>query len=321
MEDKPGKPAGKLSLVICVLNEEPNIRPLMGQITEALEGYDYEVIFVDDGSTDGTAREVLSLNNERVCLIELKKNYGQSAALSAGIDQAGGDYIVTLDGDLQNDPADIPMMLQKLQHEELDMVAGIRKNRQDGRWLKKFPSRVANMLIRATTGVRMKDYGCTLKVFSREVARDIGLYGELHRFIPVLTSIEGGRMGQMEVRHHARRFGRSKYGLGRTSRVISDLVLMLFLKKYLQRPMHLFGVSGLLALFAGVAINIYLLVLKLLGQDIWGKPLLILGVIILMAGLQLITIGIIAELLMRVYYESQQKKPYKIRRIRHGRQG
>ncbi|MFW5757611.1 MAG: glycosyltransferase family 2 protein [Bacteroidota bacterium] len=309
MEDK------KLSLVICVYNEKPNIKPLIDQIYQALKGRNFEIIYVDDGSDDGTAEEIRSQKKSEIILIELRKNYGQSSALAAGIDHASGEYIITLDGDLQNDPSDIPLMLEKLQHENLDMVAGIRKNRQDGKFLRKIPSAIANYIIRSTTNVKLKDYGCTLKVFKNELAKDMGLYGELHRFIPVLISLEGGKMGQMDVKHHPRKFGKSKYGIGRTFRVVSDLILMLFLKRYLQKPMHLFGGWGLFFLIAGAMINFYLLWLKILGQDIWGKPLLILGVIILFAGFQLITIGIIAELLIRIYYESQQKKPYRIRQI------
>lgn len=318
MGKKPDYKVNMLSIVVCVYNEQPNIKPLADLIFESLNGYSFEVVFVDDGSIDSTVKEILTLEHKEINLLELRKNYGQSSALAAGIQHAKGEYIVTMDGDLQNDPSDIPAMLQKLLDEDLDMVAGIRANRQDGALLRKIPSKIANWIIRSSTNVQLKDYGCTLKIFKREVARDIGLYGELHRFIPVLTALEGGRMGQMVVKHHARRFGQSKYGIGRTAKVISDLMLMVFFKKYMQRPMHLFGGIGLLAILLGGAINFYLLVLKIMGQDIWGKPLLILGVIILLAGFQLITIGIITELLIRVYYESQQKTPYKIRRITRG---
>lgn len=305
----------KLSLVICVYNEEKNIKPLVQGIIESLQGYDYEIIYVDDGSTDHTIQEIKSLENKYITLIELRKNYGQSSALAAGIDYATGTYIITLDGDLQNDPSDIPAMLKKLKDENLDLVAGIRKKRQDGMFFKKIPSKIANFIIRLTTDVKMKDYGCTLKVFSSETAKGLGLYGELHRFIPVLAHLDGARLGQMEVKHHARKFGKSKYGIGRTFKVVSDLLLMIFFKKYLRKPMHLFGNFGLLLLLAGVIINIYLGILKIMGQDIWGKPLLILGVILLITGIQLITIGIIAEMLMRIYYEGQRKKPYRIRNI------
>ena len=198
------------------------------------------------------------------------------------------------------------------------MISGIRKNRKDGMFFRKIPSKIANYLIRSLTNVRLKDYGCTLKIFRSNLAKEMGLYGELHRFIPVLASIQGGKLGEIEVRHHPRKFGKSKYGIGRTTKVISDLLLMLFFQKYLRRPMHLFGGLGLLTLVGGMVINFYLLTLKILGQDIWGKPLLILGVLLVFTGIQLITIGIIVELLMRVYYESQQKRPYRIKRITIG---
>ncbi len=304
----------KLSVIVIVYNEKENIRPLVEKIRHDLKDYDYELIYVDDGSTDGTIEEINAMAGPELRLIELMKNYGQSSAMAAGIAEARGDYIITLDGDLQNDPADIPAMLNMMKENDLDLVAGIRQHRQDGMFLRKIPSKIANMIIRSSTNVRMEDYGCTLKVFRSRVAKNLGLYGELHRFIPVLASLEGARLGQMRVKHHARRFGKSKYGINRTFKVISDLILMVFFKKHMQKPMHLFGTSGVIILAIGVAINIYLLFLKILGQDIWGKPLLLLGVILLLAGIQLITIGVMAELLIRVYYESQQKKPYQIRK-------
>ena len=308
----------KISVVVCVYNEEENIKPLVQQIRDALKAFTYEIIYVDDGSADNTVGEVKSVMGKDLKLIELQKNYGQSSALAAGIDAAVGEYIVTIDGDLQNDPSDIPMMLEKAEKEEWDLVAGIRKKRQDGMFLRKIPSKLANYIIRSSTGVKIKDYGCTLKVFKSKIAKDMGLYGELHRFIPVLASLEGARISQVDVKHHARQHGKSKYGIGRTFRVVSDLMLMLFFKRYMQKPMHLFGNLGLLLLLAGVAISIYLLVVKILGEDIWGRPLLILGVLLLLAGIQLITVGIAAELQMRTYYESQKKKPYKIRKISSG---
>ncbi len=305
----------ELSIVVCVYNEEENIHPLIQQIEAALTEFTYEIIYVDDGSTDGTVRQLRSSSSSRLTIIELRKNFGQSSALAAGIDHAQGDFIVTMDGDLQNDPADIPAMLDLLKKEESDLVVGIRANRKDGVILRKIPSRIANYFIRSLSGVKMKDYGCTLKVFRSNIAKSMGLYGELHRFIPVLASFEGARIKQMNVRHHARQFGVSKYGLGRTFKVISDLILMLFMKKYLQRPMHLFGNLGVLTFLAGAAISLYLLVQKIMGQDIWGRPLLILGVMLFLAGIQLITIGLVMEMQMRTYYESQQKRPYSIRRI------
>jgi glycosyltransferase involved in cell wall biosynthesis len=308
----------KLSVVITVYNEEENIRLLFDQLVAALQGIDYEIIYVDDGSRDGTLTELKKIKHDHLRFLEFRKNYGQSMALMAGIDHADGDFIATMDGDLQNDPADLPAMLRLAEEGDWDMVAGIRANRKDGMVLRKIPSLIANWIIRTSTDVHLKDYGCALKVFRRDIAKDLGLYGELHRFIPVLARLEGARITQMEVRHHARRFGKSKYGLGRTFKVISDLLLMLFMKKYLQRPMHLFGNFGVGLFAIGVLINIYLGILKLMGHDIWGKPLLILGLMLVIAGIQLITIGIVVEIQMRTYYESQQKRPYKVRREYHG---
>lgn len=305
-----------LSLVICVYNEELNIKPLSKQIQAALKDYNYEAIFVDDGSTDSTREEVGEINDEHFLLLELKKNYGQSSALQAGIDAASGEYVALIDGDLQNDPADIPMMLNMAKEGGWDMVAGIRANRQDGAFLRKLPSRMANYLIRETTGIKMKDLGCTLKVFTREAIKSIHIYGELHRFIPALLALEGStRMTQVDVNHRAREFGKSKYNLSRTTKVFSDLILMVFFKKYMQRPMHFFGGIGIASLGIGFLINFYLLILKIFGHDIWGKPILILGMILVMGGIQFITIGIMAEILMRTYYEGQNKKPYRVRRL------
>lgn len=309
----------KISVVVCVYNEEENIRPLVMQISEALEGYDYEIVYVDDGSSDDTIKVLYDLEHPRLRVVEFRKNYGQSLALMAGIDQANGEYIATMDGDLQNDPSDIPAMLKLAEEGYWDMVAGERANRKDGMILRKIPSRIANYIIRNVSGVKLRDYGCALKVFRSEIAKDLGLYGELHRFIPVLAVLEGARITQIPVKHHARRFGKSKYGLNRTFKVVSDLLLMLFFKRYMQKPMHLFGNTGLFLFSVGALINLYLGVLKILGNDIWGKPLLILGLMLIIGGIQFITIGIVIEIQMRTYFESQQKRPYKIRNIKEGK--
>ena len=306
----------QLSLIICVYNEELNIKPLTEQIKAALPDFDYEAIFVDDGSSDRTREEIRAINDDRFVLVELKRNYGQSSALQAGIDHAAGEHVVLLDGDLQNDPADIPMMLEMCKEGQWDMVAGVRANRKDGAFLRKIPSKIANYIIRESTGTQMRDLGCTLKVFTNEAIKDIHIYGELHRFIPVLLAFEGStRLTQVDVNHRAREFGKSKYNLSRTTRVFSDLLLMLFFKKYMQRPMHFFGGLGIITLGVGFLINAYLLVLKVLGQNIWGKPLLILGLLLVVAGIQFITIGIVAEMQMRTYFESQQKTPYRIKNV------
>ena len=299
------------------MDEEDNIKPLLEAIRSALADFDYEVILVDDGSTDATRKRIVENADDRTVLVELRKNYGQSTAMTAGIDHATGRYIALLDGDLQNDPSDIPFMLDLLKREDWDVVAGNRKNRKDGMVLRKVPSKIANALIRRMTGVYIKDYGCTLKIFRKEIADDLGMYGELHRFIPVLAKLQGARITQVDVKHHPRKFGRSKYGIGRTFKVLSDLVLMVFFRKYMQKPMHLFGPIGFISLGLGIIINLYLLVLKILGHDIWGKPLLILGLIFLLGGIQLITIGILAEIAVRTYYESQSKKTYQVRKVYH----
>jgi glycosyltransferase involved in cell wall biosynthesis len=307
-----------LSVVITVYNEEDNIQPLLQATYAALLGMDYEVILVEDGSTDRTVAEVKKYANTRTKLVIFNRNYGQTTALAAGIDQATGEYIATMDGDLQNDPTDLPGMLQKAIDEEWDVVAGRRANRKDGFVLRKIPSKIANWIIRNSTNVHLKDYGCTLRVYKADIAQNMGLYGELHRFIPVLAKQEGAKMTEVDVKHHPRIHGTSKYGLSRTFKVMSDLILMLFFQKYFQRPIHLFGGLGLLAFLLGGIINVYLLVLKIMGEDIWGRPILILGFMLILAGIQLITTGIIAEIIVRTYFESQDKKTYRVKALYTG---
>lgn len=310
----------ELSIVVTVMNEEENIKPLLENIRADLKGIDYEIVLVDDGSTDKTKMQVLQHADDRTVLVELRKNYGQSTAMMAGIDYSTGRYIALLDGDLQNDPSDIPAMLDLLKREDWDVVAGNRKNRKDGFFLRKIPSKIANALIRRMTGVYIKDYGCTLKIFRREIAEELNLYGELHRFIPVLAKLQGAKITQVDVKHHPRKFGKSKYGINRTFRVLSDLILMVFFRKYIQKPMHLFGTIGFISLGIGALINLYLLILKIMGQDIWGKPLLILGLIFLLGGIQIVTIGILAEISVRTYFESQNKKTYNVRKVYQAKQ-
>lgn len=309
----------ELSVVITVMNEEENIKPLLEAVRSALSTIDYEIILVDDGSGDKTKQQILEYSDDRTVLVELRKNYGQSTAMTAGIDYSRGKYVALLDGDLQNDPTDIPSMLQLLKDEDWDVVAGNRKNRKDGFVLRKIPSKIANALIRRMTGVYIKDYGCTLKIFKREIAEELGLYGELHRFIPVLAKLQGARITQVDVKHHARIHGKSKYGINRTFKVMSDLILMVFQRKYMQKPMHLFGPIGFVSFGLGALINLYLLILKIMGQDIGGKPLLILGLILLLGGIQFITIGIVADINTRTYFESQNKKTYNVRKIYHAK--
>lgn len=304
-----------LSVVVALFNEEENIPPLLQQITQSLSEIDYELILVDDGSRDRSVEVIRKHLQPNMKLVVLRKNYGQSAAMAAGIATATGKYIATMDADLQNDPSDIMNMLDLLIVGDWELVAGIRKNRQD-KWLgRKLPSMIANKMIRNATGVALHDYGCTLKIFTSDLAKNLGLYGDLHRFIPVLAALQGARMTEVEVKHHPRIHGKSKYGMGRTIKVMSDLLLILFMQKYFQRPMHFFGPAGLLLFFAGIAINIYLGIAKLAGSDIGQRPLLILGVIFLLGGLQLVLFGILAEVLMRIYYESQNKRTYRIRSV------
>jgi glycosyltransferase involved in cell wall biosynthesis len=306
-----------LSVVIPVMNEEGNIGPLIARIAAALAEIRHEVIFVDDGSCDRTVQEIERHARPDTRAIVFNRNYGQTTAMAAGIDAARGEIIAMLDGDLQNDPHDIPLMMARLQETDCDVVAGMRARRKDGLLLRKLPSRMANWLIRRMTGVHISDYGCTLKLFRREVAKNLGLYGELHRYIPVLAAMVGARMVEMEVRHHPRQAGVSKYGLDRTLRVASDLLLMVFFQKYGQRPMHLFGGVGLFLLLAGTIINVYLAMQKIMGASIGGRPLLVLGLLLAVFGVQLITTGFIAHLIMRTYYEAQDKKPYTIKRQIH----
>ena len=309
-----------LSVVVPLYNEEENVPLLTQKIHESLEGYTYQIIYIDDFSTDATKKIVKELKDEKVHLIELKKNYGQSLALAAGLDYAEGEYIITMDGDLQNDPSDIPEMLTHAVSGDYDVVTGIRQKRKDS-LVKKIPSKIANFLVRRVTKLDIQDNGCALKVFTRDIAKDLNLYGEMHRFITLLAHLEGGQIKQIPVKHHARHAGVSKYGLERVFKVVADMMLLLFIRKYFQRPIHLFGIFGFLLILLGVLINLYLLVVKLgFGEDIGTRPLLMFGMMFILAGIQLFTIGIVMELLIRTYYESQKKRPYRIKKVSVGGQ-
>ncbi|MGF1557463.1 MAG: glycosyltransferase family 2 protein [Flavobacteriaceae bacterium] len=307
-----------LSIVVPLYNEEDNVVLLTEKIHDSLVGYSYEIIYVDDFSKDKTRKVVKDMADDRVHLIELKKNYGQSLALAAGIDHAQGEFIITMDGDLQNDPSDIPQMLAFAIDGEFDLITGIRQKRKDS-LVKKIPSKIANFLVRRVTKLDIKDNGCALKVFTKDIAKDLNLYGEMHRFITLLAYLEGAQIKQVPVKHHARNAGVSKYGLERVFKVVADMMLLLFIRKYFQRPIHLFGILGVLLIIIGILINMYLLVIKFgLGQDIGTRPLLIFGLMFILAGIQLFTIGIVMELLIRTYYESQKKRPYRIKKISVG---
>ena len=309
-----------LSIVVPLYNEEDNVVLLTQKIHESLTAYNYQIIYIDDFSTDDTRNVVKKMDDEKVHLIELKKNYGQSLALAAGIDYAEGDYIITMDGDLQNDPSDIPQMLEFAKTDEYDLITGIRQKRKDS-LVKKIPSKIANFLVRRVTKLDIKDNGCALKVFTKDIAKGLNLYGEMHRFITLLAHLEGAQIKQVPVKHHARHAGVSKYGLERVFKVVADMMLLLFIRKYFQRPIHLFGILGVLLIILGTLIEAYLLVVKLgFGQDIGTRPLLIFGMMFILGGIQLFTIGIVMELLIRTYYESQQKRPYRIKKITIGDQ-
>ena len=307
-----------LSIVVPLYNEQDNVVLLTQKIHESLKGYTYQIVYVDDFSQDNTKPVVKAMNDDRVVLIELKKNYGQSLALAAGIDYAEGEYIITMDGDLRNDPADIPKMLESAVSGDYDLVTGIRQKRKDS-LVKKIPSKIANFLVRRVTKLDIKDNGCALKVFTREIAKGLNLYGEMHRFITLLAYLEGAQIHQVPVKHHARHAGKSKYGLERVFKVVADMMLLLFIRKYFQRPIHLFGIFGVLLIILGIFMEIYLLIVKFgFGEDIGNRPLLIFGMMFILGGIQLFTIGIVMELLIRTYYESQSKRPYRIKKITIG---
>ena len=309
----------QLSVVVPIYNERDSIPYLLDKISTILleNQLDYEIICVDDGSTDGSADVLIELSKTRSDLqsVILRRNYGQTAAMAAGFEHARGNVIITLDGDLQNDPADIPRLIAKLE-EGYDLVAGWRKNRQDDALTRLLPSKIANWTIGRITGVKLHDYGCSLKAYRAELVADMHLYGELHRFLPALAFIEGARIAEIPVRHHARRFGQSKYGLSRTFRVLMDLLTIAFMKTFLTRPMHAFGFLGVISTITGMGLAGYLTFLKLgLNQGIGDRPLLLLSMVLILAGLQMFSFGLLAELLMRTYHESQGRPIYRIRKI------
>ena len=321
-----GAGAPELSVVVPLYNEEASVPPLVAQLLEALRplGRSFELVLVDDGSRDGTApvlRDLCASVPELVAVL-LRRNYGQTAAMAAGFDASRGAVIITLDGDLQNDPADIPMLLEQLEQGQLDLVSGWRHQRQDNTVSRLLPSLLANRLIAGVTGVRLHDYGCSLKAYRREVLADLNLYGELHRFLPALAFIEGARIGEVKVNHHPRRYGRSKYGIDRTFRVLMDLLTVWFMKRFLTRPMHVFGFAGLLTLGAGLALLLWLIGEKLvLGTDIGDRPLLLMAVLAILSGVQLFGFGLLAELQMRTYHESQGRPIYRVRATVRGERG
>jgi glycosyltransferase involved in cell wall biosynthesis len=308
-----------ISVVVPVYNERENIRRLYDATCPVLDAldHDYELLFVDDGSTDGSFDELgrLAGADERVKVVRFRRNFGQTAAMNAGLHLATGDIIVTMDADLQNDPLDIPLLLAKL-NEGYDLVHGWRKNRQDRLVNRKLPSKLANWLISRVTGFPVHDLGCTLKAMRREVAQDLQLYGEMHRFIPILAHWRGAHCAEVVTRHHPRQFGQSKYGISRTTRVLLDLVTVKYMTEYMASPMKLFGKMGLFSIAVGIAAGAATIAMKLAGGvDMTGNPLLLLSVFAGFVGMQFLVLGMLGELGVRTYFESQNKQPYTVREM------
>ena len=315
----PGARAHRLSIVVPMFNERPNVKPLVEEVCLALKHHPapWELVLVDDGSTDGTGaalEEAACAQGPHVRVLRLVRNFRQTAALQAGIDAARGDVIVTMDGDLQNDPHDIPRLVTRLLDESLDLVAGWRRQRQDGWLLRRLPSLLANRLIRRVSGLQFQDLGCSLKVFRASALRRIRLYGEMHRFIPawLATVTAPDRLAEEAVSHRPRLQGQSKYGLSRTFRVLVDLLSMHFFLRFGSRPGHFFGGIGLALSAAGGAVLVYLGVLKMMGESIGTRPLLGLGFILCVAGLQFLTTGVLSELLVRIYFDGTHARSYHV---------
>ncbi len=309
----------KISVIIPIYNEEENIPILYKEIKDTLNNFEkeYEIIFINDGSTDNSLKELENLRqtDERVKIIEFRRNFGQTAAIAAGFDFAEGEIMITMDGDLQNNPKDIPLLIDKMEKENLDLVNGWRFKRKDPFISRKLPSILANKLISWITGVKLHDYGCTLKVYRKEIAKDLKLYGEQHRFIPALAHIEGAKIGELKVDHRERKFGKSKYGISRTIRVILDLITVKFLSSYSTKPLQIFGLLGFITGGVGVLIGLYLAYIRLiLKQGISGRPLLFLSMLLIFMGVQFFSLGIIGEMLSRTYHESSKKKVYRIKK-------
>ena len=308
-----------ISVVVPLYNEEDNVQLLYEEIKGVLDtmAEQAEIVFVDDGSRDTTLAklEVIQAGDDHVRVVSLRRNFGQTAAMTAGFDHARGGVIITMDGDLQNDPHDIPQLVGKL-NEGYDVVTGWRYDRQDPFLSRKLPSQLANRLISRVTGVGLHDYGCTLKAFRREVIENINLYGEMHRFIPAIASGMGISFTEVKVNHRARRFGTSKYGISRTIRVVLDLITVKFMLSYATRPLHVFGTVGVVSSLLGVTIGLILTVQRqLFGIGLANRPLLLLAVLLIFMGIQFITIGLLAELVVRTYHESQKKPIYYVRKV------
>jgi len=317
MDNAPQDKNPELSLFLPVLDEEENLRPMHAKIRAALDelGKSAEVIYVDDGSTDSSLEILkdIAAGDERVRVISLRRNYGQTAAMSAGIDAANGDILIPMDADLQNDPADISRLLEKLD-EGYDVVSGWRKNRQDKLISRKIPSQMANRIISWIGGVHLHDYGCSLKAYRRDVIQDVKLYGEMHRFIPIYASWAGARVAEIPVDHHARTMGKSKYGISRTIKVVFDLMTIKFMASYQTKPIYVFGTFGMIAFFLAAVAGVWAIVLKIFeGTSFILTPLPVITVVMLAISVQFFLMGLLAELLVRTYHESQDKSIYAVR--------
>ena len=307
-----------ISIVIPVFNESESIGYLLDEVVNIMhtKKINFEIVVVNDGSQDSTSNvlDELTIKIKELSVISLRKNYGQTAAMAAGFDNSNGEIVITLDGDLQNDPNDIPILISHI-NEGYDLICGWRYDRKDKLINRRIPSKIANKLIANVTGLKLHDYGCSLKAFKKEILDDIKLYGELHRFLPVLANIEGAKIKEIKVNHRSRKYGSSKYGIDRTFRVLMDLLTVWFMTRFLTRPMYGFGFIGIISILVSLIMTSYLLIVKMFGEDIGNRPMLMFALILGIAGVQLFSFGLLSELLIRTYHESQNRPIYRVRKI------
>ena len=307
-----------ISIIIPVFNESESIEYLLDEVLNVMlsNKFNFEIIVVNDGSQDNTSivLDELTIKIKELSVISLRTNYGQTAAMAAGFDNSNGEVVITLDGDLQNDPNDIPKLISHLNN-GYDLICGWRYDRKDKLINRRIPSKIANKLIANVTGLKLHDYGCSLKAFKKEILDDIKLYGELHRFLPVLAKIEGAKIKEIKVNHRSRKYGSSKYGIDRTFRVLMDLLTVWFMTKFLTRPMYGFGFVGIISILVSLGMTSYLFIIKILGEDIGNRPMLMFALILGIAGVQLFSFGLLSELLIRTYHESQNRPIYRVRKI------
>ena len=309
-----------ISIIIPVFNESESIGYLLDEVLNVMRSnkLHFEIVVINDGSQDTTSNvlDELTIKIKELSVISLRTNYGQTAAMAAGFDNSNGEIVITLDGDLQNDPNDIPKLISHI-NEGYDLICGWRYDRKDKLINRRIPSKIANKLIANVTGLKLHDYGCSLKAFRKEILDDIKLYGELHRFLPVLAKIEGAKIKEIKVNHRSRKYGSSKYGIDRTFRVLMDLLTVWFMTKFLTRPMYGFGFVGIISILVSLGMTSYLFIIKLLGNDIGNRPLLMFALILGIAGVQLFSFGLLSELLIRTYHESQNRPIYRVRKIQN----